>query len=775
MRNYITLNGKNSNEINGLLIQELPPISKPQIRTEVEEIDGRDGDIVTKLGFAAYDKEFTVGLYKDFDINAIIAYFNSEGTVVFSNEPDKYYNYQIIDQIDFERLVRYRTATVRMHCQPFKYSTTQGTITKDASATVSDEGSDIALDGTAEAPFNVLRHKGNATQTTYTGKNLFNLNATPVASGNATLTASGQTFTVTSNSTNATARVEMPLAYEANRQMTVSFDVKTLVYEPAESSGPAVYLREHGASSSDMVIISSLSRVVGWTKHIVAKITPDSNTRVLWFYLKSIARAGVVSYEFSNFQIEYGASETSYEQYVGGTPSPNPDYPQDIQVVTGDSTVKITGKNLFNINATIAESHTISSVSGQSVTVTTDNTSSPARATMPFDYLPNKAMTVSFDATCLIYEPTATNSPIVTLRTVGQSDSLAIANLDKTVGKTTHYSVTVTPNNATRVLWLYVRPSAVAGDVSYRFDNIQIEYGSSPSDYESYKEQSYVIPFGDTYLAAIDDYADEPVKVGDTWYIRRKIGRVVLDGSEQWGNANSYAYFYSDIDNFARVVSSEIVGAILSNNYLAKTRGDLWNRRVDYGVCCYEAVSRIGIRNKDCANTDAFKTWLSTHNTTVYYALATPTDEEITDQDLIDALDELYEQAHAYKSHTHITATAQDDNAPAVLSVEVGEDNESTVTNSGNINSKPVIKIYGSGNIGAYLNDIQILQIALGDEEYITIDTNLMEAYKDTLDNLKNRLVTGDYSKFSLKPGANKIHFSGTVTKYEISKYSRWL
>ena len=127
MRNYIILNGKNSNEINGLLIQELPPISKPQIRTEVEEIDGRDGDIVTKLGFAAYDKEFTVGLYKDFDINAIIAYFNSEGTVVFSNEPDKYYNYQIIDQIDFERLVRYRTATVRMHCQPFKYSTEERT------------------------------------------------------------------------------------------------------------------------------------------------------------------------------------------------------------------------------------------------------------------------------------------------------------------------------------------------------------------------------------------------------------------------------------------------------------------------------------------------------------------------------------------------------------------------------------------------------------------------------------------------------------------------
>lgn len=119
--NYVILNGVKSNTVKGLLIQSLPSISKPLIRTEREEIDGRDGDIVTKLGYSAYDKEMSIGLFGDYDINDVIAYFDSKGIVTFSNEPDKYYIYEIIDQIDFERLIRFKTATVTFHVQPFKY------------------------------------------------------------------------------------------------------------------------------------------------------------------------------------------------------------------------------------------------------------------------------------------------------------------------------------------------------------------------------------------------------------------------------------------------------------------------------------------------------------------------------------------------------------------------------------------------------------------------------------------------------------------------------
>lgn len=119
---YIIINGVSSKTIEGLLIQTLPPISKPKIRTSAEEIDGRDGDVVTTLGYAAYDKTFSIGLKGDYNVDDVIKFFDTSGQVTFSNEADKYYNFAIYNQIDFEKLIRFKTANVNMHVQPFKYS-----------------------------------------------------------------------------------------------------------------------------------------------------------------------------------------------------------------------------------------------------------------------------------------------------------------------------------------------------------------------------------------------------------------------------------------------------------------------------------------------------------------------------------------------------------------------------------------------------------------------------------------------------------------------------
>lgn len=126
MRPYIIINGMNSALVDGLLISDLPNIVKPLKRTNIVEIDGRDGDIIQELGYSSYEKEITIGLYGNYDIDRVIQYFNGSGEVIFSNEPDKIYRYTILDEISYEKLNRFKTAKVKFHVQPFKYSATEG-------------------------------------------------------------------------------------------------------------------------------------------------------------------------------------------------------------------------------------------------------------------------------------------------------------------------------------------------------------------------------------------------------------------------------------------------------------------------------------------------------------------------------------------------------------------------------------------------------------------------------------------------------------------------
>lgn len=127
MSNYCIINGVNSNTISGLLIQELPSVQKPKMRTRTETIDGRDGDIVTNLGYEAYDRDMKIGLHGSFNIDEITAFFNTSGEIIFSNEPSKVYTFTMIDDIDYERLGRFREAKVTFHVQPYKYSVAQQT------------------------------------------------------------------------------------------------------------------------------------------------------------------------------------------------------------------------------------------------------------------------------------------------------------------------------------------------------------------------------------------------------------------------------------------------------------------------------------------------------------------------------------------------------------------------------------------------------------------------------------------------------------------------
>lgn len=725
MRNYIILNNQRSDEISGLIIQELAPISKPLQRTQVETIDGRDGDIVTPLGYAAYDKKITIGLYGDFDINEIIAYFATQGTAIFSNEPDKYYNYQILDQIDYERLVRFRVATVTMHVQPFKYSATEGTLTIDASDTVSGEGSEIALDNTAEAPFMTLRHKGNAIQNgTPTPDNPVDIQ---VATGEQTIKITGKNLAYDGWAQDFVTRINnaewanigqyegrqslmfLPRAgygdydnkylfktnFAENTQYTFSFDE----YATDQFTSLAVVYTD----GTTEVLFYGSTEYNKWI-HVVKTTAQNKTVK----YLRANWQGGAKYIDFSSFMCEKSATATDYEPYKG----------QEYKLNLGKNLFNSFGENSGAITVEADGSIKISGVSSANGYCSMGKT------------LAELAPTLKVGDTVYLY-----------LETDWSGKSIYIAHggyWQNGVAKTITQDML---NDTVIVYGGYQTTTTIKIMMTKTLD----------TDYAPY--------FTPIELAAIGDYADEPVKVGDTWYIRRAIGKVDLS-TLVWGSGSAPLYSTTSISNIKYVSANTELGAIIATKYTNHIGSGM---STAYGCI---AIDVNAVRANDTTGTPSG---------IAYYALATPVDEEITEQALIDQLDDIYEQAHSYKGRTHITANAQGDNAPAVLSVEVGEDNESTVTNAGNTTSRPILTIYGQGNIGVYINDVEVLDIALGNEQYITLDSTEMDAYKDSPANLKNRLVTGDYSKLALNAGANKIRFTGNVTKYEISKYSRWL
>lgn len=164
--NYCIINGLKSTTIQGLLIQSLPPISKPLLRTTIEEIDGRDGDVVTPLGYSAYDKTMEIGLFGNYDIDEVISYFDTSGDVIFSNEPDKFYSFRIIQQIDFERLIKFKTATVTFHVQPFKFSAVDDAFSVSKNKMIIRPYEESKNGLTVEVENGVVSVEGTATLTT---------------------------------------------------------------------------------------------------------------------------------------------------------------------------------------------------------------------------------------------------------------------------------------------------------------------------------------------------------------------------------------------------------------------------------------------------------------------------------------------------------------------------------------------------------------------------------------------------------------------------------
>lgn len=459
MRNYVIINGVNSLTKNGLAIRDLPPITKTMMRTLREEIDGRDGDIITELGYSAYDKSMTIGLFgTGYDIDDIIAFFNQSGTIVFSNEPDKFYNFKIIDQIDYNKLLKFKEATIRFHCQPFKYPLNEVPLVEEYQY-VEATGTDVTLNNTAAGIFNKFDILGNTEQTQYTGANILPQDKYRVTStvNGITYTNNGDgTFNLTGTATANTTLVIIPtgeIELEANQPYylysSVPYDLTTF--------NMAVSFTENGTL-----------KFVRANYTYTPTSTP-TNER-LQFYI-----ASGQSINQSNIKlmlIKGSTAPDTYEPYVGGMTSPNPLFPQPIQMVSGDNEITICGRNLFNKD-TISE-RTFLQADGTLLTGTA------------IEYNTSDFIAVRPNTT---YFKTETLSPRTKYYDRNKQPLNTTTYQDISIGG--NAGSFTTPNNA-----YYLRMTINTSTEQSNLDKVMLSLGSTRPTYEAYEGQTFPINLG---------------------------------------------------------------------------------------------------------------------------------------------------------------------------------------------------------------------------------------------------------------------------------------
>ena len=489
-----------------------------------------------------------------------------------------------------------------------------------------EPSSDIEIDDTAEAPFRDVKMYGDTSQTTYTGKNLINLGPKSDGGVSGAIT-DGSTVTVTGTAlvTDGRAVAELLTTLEAG---TYTFTI----------DHAATHVINFVVNTSDGNIAFRLG--AGETSITKTLASASTGGSVFW----AITQGQTYNETFKLQLVAGSTADYDFEPYVGGVPAPNPDYPQAVQTVTGENVVKISdgqgneqsyevnlGKNLFN-PANAAHPTGMPNNLGETLSVVPNTT-----------YSFNVGSTRNF-AQVKLYDKSGTNT-----RTLGN-------------GVNDHLLTFTTSASEVSALVCFYPGSRGVDPTTYDYTGVQFELGQ-PTTYAAY--------FEPIELCKIGDYQDYIYENEGKWYVHKEVGKAVLDGSESWYNAGGNAPYGLVVDDGLITTDNDTPPLVYCDKFYSVSQNASWSSYSSLISTSNTAASTntIRIRYTSVASLSAFRTWLGLNNTILYYALATPTDTEITNTALIDQLNAL-KNGGSYTGTTYIKVSATDPNLPGLLKVE---------------------------------------------------------------------------------------------------------
>ena len=208
--------------------------------------------------------------------------------------------------------------------------------------TTTGEGQDITLNKTAEMEFvKPPLPRGNSEQESTTGKNLLNTsNANTTTVNGVTSYRNNGFYYLSGTNTKTNATWILPNTQNTNLPIFEIGQTYTMSFKGTLPSGIYAQLNGVQTSTGTQYSIGSVRNTV---PYVTFTIDSDySSTAQLFVGIQPIATN--VDCNFA-IQIEKGSTATSYEPYTGGQPSPSPDYPQEVEVVTGNVEVTISNEN----------------------------------------------------------------------------------------------------------------------------------------------------------------------------------------------------------------------------------------------------------------------------------------------------------------------------------------------------------------------------------------------------------------------------------------------
>ena len=307
-------------------------------------------------------------------------------------------------------------------------------------------------------------------------------------------------------------------------------------------------------------------------------------------------------------------TDVSYEPYTGGQPSPSPDYPQEIKTITGNLKLTSCGKNLFD-NSTTNDRHYITEIG------TIENGAND----MYTDYIPI--------------------TPNTNYYLSGRNNWNNYCLYDK--DKMFLERITGNVNGVINITNSLCRYIVINATITSK-NTMQLEKGSTATPYEPYQSSSLNIKIPENeFVGKINDTYKDTLNVvykEDGHYhliLNKMIGKIVLNGSETF-----YINAYAQTLGYNIFVYKGLTNSLASGDNSCKSNYFIhysWGQ-FDSKDAIYQNSNWIMFKcdSLNIGNDiDKFKEWLSTHNTEVYYALATPYEVDLGTVDTLLSYDKI--------------------------------------------------------------------------------------------------------------------------------------